>query len=231
MELLEEDWEGTADRREEVRALLAGRFSLFKAPRPSFERLTAWLEDEAPYHMDGDERPQVVFIDYLSLLARDRYAGQEVQRVQRLAEDLQVWTDSNEVVTIAIHQVGRLDEGTNKRYHGDTPLSLESLKFGGEEQADIVLGTYRPALSPLGNMTFDEARADLGERFDEDAWNDAVSRVQQHRDTTFIQLLKNRPGVNLNYRGVVLRSPSKSLAMLPVLSEEVERDHKVVTLR
>jgi RecA/RadA recombinase len=232
MEDLEERWGETGERREEARKAMAGTFSVHRSPRPSFERLTAWLEDAAPLDMDGDEPPQVVFVDYLSLLERNKYAGQEVQRIQRLTEDLQVWTAEHEVVTVALHQVGRMHEGAQTRYHGDTPMTLESLKFGGEEVADIVFGTYRPALNPLGNMSFDEAKADLGEKFDEDAWNDAVTRVEQHKDITFLQLLKNRPGVRLNHRGVQLRSPSDSIAMVPVAGEEVgPDDRKVVSLR
>lgn len=220
MEDLEERWDHpeVADRREQARAKMADTLSTHKSPRPSFDRLTSWLEDEAPFDC-SNEQPQVVFIDYLSLLERAKFSGSEVQRVQRLVEDLQVWTDKHEVVTIALHQVGRMVEGNNLREHGARPMTLESLKFGGEEVADIVLGTYRPANDPIGNMAFDEAMA---QGIDEDDWNDARSRVEQYQDITFLQLLKNRPGVRLNRKGVMLRSPSESLHMVPAAGDELD---------
>jgi replicative DNA helicase len=216
MEDLEERWPETASRREEAENQMRECLSVLKHPRPSFEFLTAWVDDTSWAELGG-ERPQVVFVDYLSLLERAKYSGQEVQRIQRLVEDLQVWTDAHQVVTIALHQVGRMHEGQNTRYHGHTPMSLESLKFGGEEVADVVLGTYRPSLDPVGNMTPEEAKA---QDIDEDTWDDARSRVEQYRDITYLQLLKNRPGVRLNPRGLMLRSPSDSLAMVPANAED-----------
>jgi hypothetical protein len=108
-----------------------------------------------------------------------------------------------------------MDEHSSGRYHGDTPMTLESLKFGGEEIADIVLGTYRPELNPLGNMEFQQAQADMGDKFDEEKWQLAQTRVRTSRDLTYLQLLKNRPGVHLDINGIMLRSPSEALAMAP----------------
>lgn len=226
MDRLEEDWDEVKERRAEAKATMAGRISLLKTPRPTFERLTNWFEDEAPYDLDEQGPPQVVFIDYLSLLARAKYSGQEVQRVQRLVEDLQVWTDSHGVVTIALHQVGRMDELSSRRYHGDKPMTLESLKFGGEEVADVVLGTYRPELDPIGNMKLDDA---LAQDITEDEHEEAAARVAAHKDVTFLQLLKNRPGVHLNQKGVRLLSPSESLHMVPAAVDTDDR--KVVNIR
>lgn len=191
---------------------LAKNLSITRGYRPDFNKLTGWL-NTAEVTMAA--RPRVVFLDYVSLLTRDKYAGAENQRVSRLIEGLQVWTNEQEVVTIALHQVGRMDEGTLMRYHGDTPMTLESLKYGGEEIADIVLGTFRPSLNPLGNMAEEQARMDLGDRFDFDTWSEAVDRVRAQQDTTFLQLLKNRPGVHLNHRGIPLKSVGLSQQMRP----------------
>jgi replicative DNA helicase len=223
MQDLEERWDDLRDRRVEASQKMAG-LTLTRGFRPTFDALHAWIEMAEDF---GSGRPQVVFMDYISLLGREKYSGQEVQRVQRLVEDLQVWTSQEEVVTIALHQVGRTDEGTNKRYHGDKPMTLESLKFGGEEIADIVLGTYRPSLSPVGNMSPDEAKA---EGIDDETWQDARSRVEQYKDITFLQLLKNRPGVHLNHRGIMLRSPNEALGMVPADGGLGDSD-KVVSLR
>lgn len=230
MEDLEERWEETEAARAEATGTMNGYLSVIRKPRPSFDFLTTWFEDIAPMDYAAGASPQVVFIDYTSLLGRDKYAGQEVQRISRLIEDLQVWTAEHECVTIALHQVGRMDEGRGARYHGDTPLTLESLKYGGEEIADVVLGTYRPSLDPLGNMAMDEAAAALGDKFDEEKWEDARNRVRVYEGITFLQLLKNRPGVRLNQKGVQLRSPSSSLAMVQADGELAIDDGKVVPL-
>jgi hypothetical protein len=165
----------------------------------------------------------VVFVDYISLLTRDKYAGAEVQRVSRLVESLQVWTNENEVVTIALHQVGRMDEGASQRNHGDGPLSLESLKYGGEEIADIVFGSFRPSLNPLGNMTMDQAMQYMGDKYDEEKWLDAVARVNKYKGSTFLQLLKNRPGTRTHEKGIELKSQGESMKMRPA-SETVGED-------
>jgi replicative DNA helicase len=179
---------------------------LTQGTRPTFEQLTQLLEMTVEY-----ERPRVVFIDYLTLLARDKFAGQDTNRIPRLMEELQVWTSTNEVVTVALHQVGRMDDGhSGRRYHGSTPMTAESLRYGGEEQADVVLGTYRPALDLLGNMSKSIAEAVLGNDFDEEKWSDARERVRKNERSTFLQLLKNRPGIHLAQEGIELLSPDDS---------------------
>lgn len=208
---LEENWGSNKKVRDDYMDL-AKNLSITRGYRPDFDKLTGWL-NTAEVTMAA--RPRVVFLDYVSLLTRDKYAGAENQRVSRLIEGLQVWTNEQEVVTVALHQVGRMDEGTLMRYHGDTPMTLESLKYGGEEIADIVLGTFRPSLNPLGNMTEEQARMDLGDRFDFDSWSETVDRVRAQQDTTYLQLLKNRPGVHLNHRGIALKSVGLSQQMRP----------------
>lgn len=210
-ETLEAEWENGADYRDQYLEA-AKHFTLSTGFRPDFEHLTAWLEESKAR---SGERPKVVFIDYISLLTRDKYAGAEVQRVSRLVESLQVWTNENEVVTIALHQVGRMDEGSSARNHGDGPLSLESLKYGGEEIADIVFGSFRPALNPLGNMTMDQAMQYMGDKWDEEKWLDAVARVAKYQGSTFLQLLKNRPGTRTHEKGIELKSQGESMKMLP----------------
>lgn len=206
---LEDNWGSNTKVRDEYMDM-AKNLSITRGYRPDFDKLTGWL-NTAEVTMAA--RPRVVFVDYISLLTRDKYSGAENQRVSRLIEGLQVWTNEQEIVTVALHQVGRMDEGTLMRYHGDTPMTLESLKYGGEEIADIVLGTFRPSLNPLGNMTEEQARMDLGDRFDLESWSESVDRVRAQQDTTFLQLLKNRPGVHLNHRGIGLKSVGLSQRM------------------
>jgi len=216
LENIEAAWDtpGTAGVRE-LYAETARRLSITRGYRPDFDDLSAWL-DMAEF--DCGERPRVVFVDYLSLLTRDKYAGQEVQRVSRLVEDLQVWTRREEVVTVALHHVGREAGGD-----GDEPLDLAALKYGGEEVADVVFTVFRPALSKLGNMARDHAEAKLGDKFDEGKWGDSVARVRRERDTTYIQLVKNRPGVHLDLQGQRFRSHGESQYLAPVSEYVSER--------
>lgn len=179
--------------------------SLWRRPRPSLNDLAAWLDV-----CDGlGQKPRVVFIDYLALLKRGDYDGQDTRRIPRLAEELNVWTKENEVVTIVLHQVGRATDGL-KREHGDTPVTTDQLMYGGEQQCDIVWATYRPALDPIGNMTRDQA---LAEGVDADVWREHDNRVQANKDVTYLQLIKNRPGTFLDPVGVRLRSVADSQTM------------------
>lgn len=211
---LEDRWDDP-DVREHVEEYkrLTKLLTLSKGYRPMLTDLTRW---KGVAESDGVQM-QVVFLDYVSLMTRDKYAGAEVQRVGRLIEELQVWANTEEVVLVALHQVGRLDEGSGGRYHGDTPMSLEGLKYGGEEIADVVLGTYRPALDPVGHLNIDEARAYFPDSWKMEkvveAWELAVDRVEKYKHSTFLQLLKNRPGVETNFRGIELLSPTRSQRM------------------
>jgi replicative DNA helicase len=206
-EWLENEWE--TPKVEEYRAQYKGattNLAMTVGSRPTMQQLTQVLENETEH-----ERPRVVFIDYLTLLGRDKYAGQDANRIPRLMEELQVWTSEQAVVTVALHQVGRMDDGhAGRRYHGSTPLTAESLRYGGEEQADIVLGTFRPALDHLGNHSLAMAKVVYGKDFDEEEWSNAVERVRDTKNSTFIQLLKNRPGVKLAQEGIELVSPDES---------------------
>lgn len=195
---------------------LTATLTMSKGYRPTTDELTQW---KAMAEFDGQPL-QVIFLDYISLLERDRFAGQEVQRISRLVEELQVWTNEQEVVLVALHQVGRFDEGSGGRYHGESPLSLEGLKYGGEEIADVVMATYRPALDPVGRMTLEDAYAYFPDGWKDDrvhkAWDTARRRVDKYRDSTFLQLLKNRPGEQPDgdaFHGVELVSPDASMVM------------------
>ena len=158
------------------------------------------------------------------MLARAKYTKGNAERIQQLAEDLQVWTNVNQVTTIVLHQVGRQDD-TTKRYHGDSPMTPEQLMYGGEQAADIILSTFRPTLEPVGNMTWRQAQA---AGVDEDEWGEKKNMVEETKDITMLQLTKNRPGVELLYRGFPLRSHGRSQRMLPV-EEQLGEDGTILT--
>jgi replicative DNA helicase len=173
--------------------------SLATGPRPSFADLDAWL---AMSEVSVGAPLRVVFIDYLTLMEREAFAGGDNKRIPLLAENLAVWTRKHGLVTIALHQVGRQQDDM-RRYHGHTPITPEQLMHGGEQQADIIFGTYRPAMDPIGNMTRDQALAD---GVDADEWSQKANRVSMFQQDTFLQVIKNRPGTLLNHVGVQLRS-------------------------
>jgi KaiC/GvpD/RAD55 family RecA-like ATPase len=217
---LGESWDTPkmAKIREQYREV-ASLLSVTKGYRPDFNQLSGWLETADV----TAKRPRVVVIDYLSLLARAKYQKGNAERVQNLVEDLQVWTNDNEVTTIVLHQVGRTDD-TAQRYHGDSPMTPEQLMYGGEAAADIILSTFRPTLEPIGNMTEKQA---LAEGIDQEEWEAKRELVDEYRDVTMLQLTKNRPGVELLYRGLKLRSAGHSQRMVPVESQ-LDDDMKVV---
>lgn len=186
---------------------LTQKFSLTHTTRPTLSNLSQWVEME---ETRVGERMRVVFVDYLSLLERGKYAGKESERIPRLCEELQVWANAEEMVIIALHQVGRQDDSALKRYHGSTPLTPEQLMYGGEQQADIILGTYRPALDPTGNWSQEEA---LSQGMDLSDWQAAADRVRAFQQDTMLQLIKNRPGIALNPQGIRLRSVGDSQKM------------------
>ena len=208
-EYIEDHWNDpqVEKYRARYRKLAAG-LTMSKGIRPNFTQLQEWLEMA---DIDG-QRPRVVFIDYTSLLVH--YRGKENERIPRLFEELQTWKDDNELVVVALHQAGRTDEGVAKKYHGATPMTAEGLLYGGEQQADIILATYRPALEQLGNMSEETAKSILGDGFDQEKWEDARARVRRTKRSTFLQLLKNRPSTKgLNFEGVELVSPDESQYM------------------
>lgn len=208
---IEIGWDGDASRaaRQQYERV-AHRLTITEGSRPSFKDLTAWLDAA---EVDTGARPRVVFIDYLARLGgRSKFSGKDVEYIPRLAEELAVWTNEQELVTIAIHHAGKTDEGSNRKYHGDQPMTIEQLRFSVDEPADLVFATFRPELDPVGNMSQAQAAA---EGIDLDKWQDAADRVLAERDKTYLQLLKNRPGTHLERKGIALRSIGESQLMVP----------------
>lgn len=204
--LLDENWLTTGFQQRADYEQLTKKFSLFTPNRPNLDDLADWLEVEGV----RGERPRVVFIDYLSLMERGKYDGKDTVRIPRLAEDMKMWANKHGLCVIALHQVGRTDDSAARRYHGSTPLTPEQLMYGGEQAADIILSTYRPALDPEGNMSQEEA---LSQGMDIGDWQTKADRVSAYQNDTMLQLIKNRPGVELNHIGIRLRSVGDSQRM------------------
>lgn len=187
---------------------------LFGGKRPGIDQLNSMMEMAS---MGDREAPAVIVIDYLKLMARgDDLGWNDGQRLPRLAEELAIWTTETGVVAIVLHQLSRNDEygNANNRNAGHVPMTLTQLMYGGEDSADIVLGTYRPAMDPIGVMSVDAAKMALGKDFNAEDFYERKALVRRYWDSTFLQLLKNRPGTRREERGVELLSRyADSLAM------------------
>jgi RecA/RadA recombinase len=199
-----DDNEGMSFRRawKEHKSLV----TFYHGRKPTVDQIAMQMDMAAS---GNTQRPAVVFIDYLNKLTRDKdYGYQETTRIPRLVEDLVEWAHTSGTTVVCLHQLSRNDEfgGANARNAGHLPVTLAQLKYGGEEDSDIALGTYRPAMDPLGNMAMDVAKMVLGDRFDDQDYWAAVNRVKKYQDSTFLQLLKNRPGTHREERGVELMS-------------------------
>jgi replicative DNA helicase len=211
---LRQDWKDIARRH----------LFMFGGHRPAPHDLDAAMEMA---EMGGARRPRVIFLDYLSKMSKTGdYAWGENSRIPALMDDLAVWTTETGTIMVVLHQLSRNDEygGTNNRNAGHVPMTLTQLRNAGEEPADLVLGTYRPELDPLAAMSMDIARMVLGDRFDEEEYWARQGRAQKYRESTFVQLLKNRPGTHREERGVEMLSRTESLRMEEKEADEPERE-------
>lgn len=214
MEMVEEMWDDSVGRelRAAYRDWARGKVHVAYSRRPD----PSHLSDMADMASLGGDAPKVVFVDYLAQMSRSGpYAYGDNSRLPLLAEDLGVWSTETGITTVVLHQLSRNDQfgGTNSRNSGHLPVTVEQLKFGGEEQADIVLGTYRPAMNPIASMTVQTAKEVLGDRFDEDDYHATRANARKYEASTFVQLLKNRPGTRRHEAGVEIVSTTDSLRM------------------
>lgn len=223
---LEEQWDEPAGKQlqRDWKAFSKGKVHVFGGRRPTIEHLAGQLEMTA---MGESEAPAILVIDYLALMTRDRkYGWSENDRIPRIAEDLAVWSTETGISVIALHQLSRNDEfgGTNNRNAGHLPVTLAQLKYGGEEPADMVFATYRPSMNPLALMSFPMAQQVLGDRFDEDQYWEVRAIAKKYERSTFVQLLKNRPGVHREEHGIEMLSPDDSLRMTEKEADEPETE-------
>lgn len=168
-----------------------------------------------------ERTPQVMFVDYLGKLAMPG-ARDHLASITGLVNELAVWTTDSGISLVVLHQLGRNDEygGSNSRNAGHVPVTLAQLKYGGEEDADVVFGAYRPAMDPIGNMELNQAKTALGKAFDQELYDDAVGRVRRFANSTFLQLLKNRGGEVRMEAGVELISRGQTLQMTEKEAED-----------
>jgi replicative DNA helicase len=213
------DDEQGLELREEYKSLARPYVQVYGGKRPAPSHLDALLSPVSSYALP----PAVVFIDYVKLMSRrGSYGYGDNSRIPQLVEELQIWSTENQVTVVALHQLNRNDEhgGQNSRNAGHIPMTLAQLMYGGEDSADIVLGTYRPSKDPLAAMSIDVAKTVLGDRFDDEDYFAARNRAKKYEHSTFLQLLKNRPGTLTEERGVELLSNDDSMTLTEKEAEE-----------
>lgn len=175
-----------------------GGLYVYERKRPSFADLTDAFEKVG---MALGQAP-VVVQDYLHLMTRDGYPWSEQQRIPKLAEDSKVWANEQRAAFIQLTQTGRANEHDDGANHGHIPLSKESLMYGGEQAADLIVGLFRPELDPALH------RADLeGEKL-----LNAQVKLEEWRNKLVVQLPKNRYGPE-NLRGEIVDWDKKTMRM------------------
>lgn len=99
-------------------------------------------------------KPRVVVVDHLQLMGVGQYT-KGADRVPTVTKAAKVYAKHHEVAVILLHQVARgavsntgekVEQG--QKNHGDQPLSSEDGFSGGEADADVLLGLYRPERRP-----------------------------------------------------------------------------------
>jgi KaiC/GvpD/RAD55 family RecA-like ATPase len=127
------------------------------------------------------EKPQYVVIDYLELVSAGD-GSDAVEAVTKVAQRLKSWAKEHGVAVWVLHQVNKTLR------HGFAP-DEDSARYGGFTESDIVIGVWRPHRWEPQVKT-------------ETAMPDIVR--DQLRKFFGINLLKNRPRIELEERGWLL---------------------------
>lgn len=142
------------------------------------------------------QRPQLLVIDHLQLVAKGAYTKSQ-DKVSASSEQAKVLAKSEDVSVLLLHQVARqsvdnvgtTDKRLLSKNHGDVPLSAEDGYMGGEADADVVLGLYRPDKAP----------------------GEDPAHYAQWQGRMVLQLLKNRHGPGDTSGWVLSWRPSESM--------------------
>ena len=128
------------------------------------------------------ERPAMVVIDYMELVAAVGGSDSTIDNVTSVAQVLKGWAKEEEVSCIIMHQ-------TNKSLkHGQAP-DEDAARYGGFTEADIVIGVWRPhKWLPMnkGEAAMTQLEVDYLKQF------------------VGINLIKNRPKITLHEQGYLV---------------------------
>lgn len=107
------------------------------------------------YEEETGEKPKLVMIDYLELIAS--FADSSGERVDGVARQAKQFAREMDVALIVLHQTRKGEvrvpiPGTKYTKMapnvGQFPLTTHDARYGGSTQSDYVVGMYRPSLNP-----------------------------------------------------------------------------------
>lgn len=138
-------------------------------------------------------RPVRVMVDHLNLMqgARD-YEG-----VVRMGEQFHQWAQDDELNVIVAQQTGRNGGPSGERNDGHIPVTLSSGVYGGEHDADWILGAWRPERDPK----FKKVKADFKKA---DEYYAVQAEKKRVKNMTLVSVIKNRPFGTLLEDGITL---------------------------
>jgi replicative DNA helicase len=159
--------------------------------RPTVSDLRSVLED---IEDQTGIRPVRMFVDHLGLMggAEEGYQG-----TVRAASGLHSMAMTEDIAVFVLQQTGRSD-GNGGRNDGHLPLTITSGLYGGEADADWVLGMYRPERNPK----YKKSRYQFENPND---WYQMLEDRKLVEGITILQVLKNRPMGDLCEDGIELR--------------------------
>lgn len=166
------------------------RLHIWDEPGVGWDELGLWIDE---VNSTAQEPVKLMVLDHLQLLGG--YHRSRIEKVKDAAKDAKIFAKQKDVALVVIHQTHRM-AGEGRPDHGDVPVTLESGEYGGEQDADVALGMFRPERNP-----------DL-----------TPNKAAEYRDKAYLQVLKNRFGKSLK-EGIVLRWVKPSMAF-----EEVPLD-------
>lgn len=166
------------------------RLHIWDEPGVGWDELGLWVDE---VNSTAPEPIKLMVLDHLQLLGG--YHRSRVEKVKDAAKDAKIFAKQKDLALVVIHQTHRM-AGEGRPDHGDVPVTLESGEYGGEQDADVALGMFRPERNP-----------DL-----------TPNKIAEYRDKAYLQVLKNRFGKSLR-EGIVLRWVKPSMAF-----EEVPLD-------
>jgi KaiC/GvpD/RAD55 family RecA-like ATPase len=128
------------------------------------------------------EKPAIVVIDYMELVASASGSGETIDNVTNIAQLLKGWAKQEEVSCVVLHQ-------TNKSLrHGDAP-DEDAARYGGFTEADVVIGVWRPHKWEPSNKNDSAMR---------EATRDYLKGFYG------VNLIKNRPKIDLHEKGYLV---------------------------
>lgn len=131
-------------------------FYINDTPGMTIEDIDAWVQD-----INTVAPPvRLCMVDHLSLVGggvRDDSAA-EISRITKLCKEIAKYED---MAVLGLHQASREKQGS-VRDEGHLPLSRSRAKYGGEEDATVMFGVYRPCLDPeLSDMAREALEQDM----------------------------------------------------------------------